>query len=47
MAVDERSRHELHRRLEETLGAEPAATLMAHLPPVGWAEVATKQDILD
>jgi hypothetical protein len=45
MAIDERARHELHRKLEEVLGAEEAATLMAHLPPVGWAEVATKHDL--
>lgn len=45
MAIDERARHELHRKLEEVLGAEEAATLMAHLPPVGWADVATKQDL--
>lgn len=46
MAIDERARHELHRKLEEVLGAEEAATLMAHLPPVGWADVATKRDFL-
>lgn len=45
MAIDERARHELHRKLEEILGAEEAATLMAHLPPVGWADVATKHDL--
>jgi hypothetical protein len=45
MAIDERSRHELHRKLEEVLGPEEAATLMSHLPPVGWADVATKQDL--
>lgn len=45
MAVDERARHELHRKLEEVLGPEEAATLMAHLPPVGWADVATKHDL--
>jgi hypothetical protein len=45
MAINERARHELHRRLEEVLGANEAATLMAHLPPVGWADVATKQDL--
>lgn len=45
MAIDERARHELHRKLEEVLGADEAATLMSHLPPVGWADVATKQDL--
>jgi hypothetical protein len=45
MAVDERSRHELHVRLEEILGPEVAATLMEHLPPAGWADVATKRDL--
>lgn len=44
MAVDERARHEPHRKLEEVLGPDQAATLMAHLPPVGWADVATKHD---
>jgi hypothetical protein len=45
MALDERSRHELFLRLEETLGPEAATTLMEHLPPVGWADVATKRDL--
>lgn len=45
MAVDERARHELRRKLEQVLGADEAATLMAHLPPVGWADVATKHDL--
>lgn len=45
MAIDERSRHELYARLEEVLGPEEAATLMEHLPPVGWADVATKRDL--
>lgn len=38
MAITEGHRHQLHRRLEEVLGAEEATTLMEHLPPVGWAE---------
>ena len=45
MVLDERSRHQLYLRLEETLGAEAASTLMEHLPPVGWADVATKRDL--
>jgi len=44
MAIDERSRHELHGRLDEVLGPDRADTLM-HLPPVGWADVATKHDL--
>jgi sulfite reductase beta subunit-like hemoprotein len=47
MAVDERSRHALFRRLAEVLGDEEASTLMEHLPPVGWADVATKRDLDD
>jgi hypothetical protein len=45
MVLDERSRHALHTRLEEILGPDEAATLMEHLPPVGWADVATKRDL--
>ncbi|MFP5319524.1 MAG: hypothetical protein ACLGI2_14680 [Acidimicrobiia bacterium] len=45
MSIDERSRHELFLRLEQVLGPEPASTLMEHLPPAGWADVATKHDV--
>ncbi len=47
MAIDERTRHQLFLRLEEVLGDEDANTLMEHLPPVGWADVATKSDLTD
>ncbi|MGH9037502.1 MAG: hypothetical protein ACRD0O_17230 [Acidimicrobiia bacterium] len=45
MALDERSRHELYLKLEELLGPESATALMEMLPPVGWADVATKRDL--
>jgi len=45
MSIDEQSRRELHDRLEEALGSAPAETLMASLPPQGWADVATKDDL--
>ncbi len=45
MPVDDRTRLNLHRRLDAMLGPEEADTLMAHLPPVTWNEVATKDDL--
>ena len=45
MAVTEESRYQLFQRLEELLGPEKVATLMELLPPVGWADVATKRDL--
>jgi len=45
MIISEHSRHELYTRLQEALGDEAATTLMEHLPPVGWADVATKRDL--
>ncbi len=45
MTVDERSRHELFGQLERALGPEAATTLMEYLPPVGWADIATKRDL--
>lgn len=43
MAIDERTRHALDQRLDEVLGADEAATLMAHLPPTGWGDVVTRE----
>jgi hypothetical protein len=43
MAVDERSRHRLYRKLEELLGAEEAGTLMDHLPPGGSSNLVTRE----
>ena len=45
MPVDERARHRLFDKLEAVLGTEEASILMEHLPPVGWADVATKHDL--
>ncbi len=45
MSIDERQRHELYEGLVEALGPERADTLMELVPPVGWADVATKQDL--
>ncbi|HSL58083.1 MAG TPA: hypothetical protein VK866_09605 [Acidimicrobiales bacterium] len=45
MDITDAQRHKLHQHLIENLGDEDAATLMAHLPPVGWADVATKTDL--
>jgi len=45
MPVDERARHLLYRKLEAVLGPEEAGTLMGHLPPAGWADIATKRDL--
>ena len=44
-AITERSRRDLYEHAEGTWGKETADTLMAHLPPVGWADVATKTDL--
>ena len=45
MTITEANRHQLHQALITALGEEEAATLMEHLPPVGWADVATKTDL--
>jgi hypothetical protein len=45
MPVDERSRHQLYRKLDELMGPQEATTLMELLPPSGWGDLATKRDI--
>ncbi|MGI8792605.1 MAG: hypothetical protein ACR2H3_05425 [Acidimicrobiales bacterium] len=45
MSVSEEARHELYLALEEVHGRSRATTLMSLLPPVGWADVATKRDL--
>lgn len=45
MSVTERQRHALHEWAKRVGDEEVAATLMELLPPVGWADVATKRDL--
>jgi hypothetical protein len=45
MPVDERTRRLMSAELVRVHGEEVADALMAHLPPVGWADVATKHDL--
>jgi hypothetical protein len=45
MAITDADRHRLHSKLQDVLGDDDAATLMSHLPPAGWADVATKADL--
>jgi len=46
MPVDERTRRVMTDGLVRALGEEVTDALMAHLPQVGWADVATKQDLV-
>ena len=45
MAITEQDRHHMLIALEAALGEEAAMTLAEHLPPVGWADVATRRDL--
>jgi hypothetical protein len=45
MAVDERGRLQLADVAKRAFGDEAGITLMELLPPVGWADVATKHDL--
>lgn len=45
MAISDHDRYEMHKWFEEQAGPEVAGTVMAHLPPVGWADVATRRDL--
>jgi hypothetical protein len=45
MTVDEWSRLQLADAAKRAFGDDAGITLMELLPPVGWADVATKQDL--
>ena len=44
-AISEHDRYELHKWLIDQAGEQVAETMMAHLPPAGWGDVATKRDL--
>lgn len=43
----EHERLEMYEALKEAIGVGPATTLVDSVPPFGWREVATKQDLRD
>jgi hypothetical protein len=45
VAIDERRRLALHEAARGTWGAEMAATFLEMLPPAGWGDVATRQQM--
>ena len=45
MSIDEARRLLLHDAARTAWGAEAALVLMEMLPPTGWADVATRQDL--
>lgn len=46
MAITGEARHELYLHFEESMGRRMASNLMELLPPEGWGDIATKQDVL-
>jgi|LauGreDrversion4_2_1035121.scaffolds.fasta_scaffold3248155_1 hypothetical protein len=46
MTFTQAQRTEMHQVLREKLTMTAADTLLEHLPPSGWADVATKTDLL-
>ena len=45
MSITNEDRYHLQERANEVLGEKEGTTLMELLPPVGWADVATKSDL--
>jgi hypothetical protein len=45
MALTEAMRHRLFEHFEQLMGPDEAEAMMELLPPVGWADVATRRDL--
>jgi hypothetical protein len=45
MSITQSQIFEMHEVLREKLGVNAADTLIEHLPPEGWSNVATKKDL--
>ena len=45
MSITEAQRFEMHQGLRNNLGEAVANTLMEHLPPSGWSDVARVKDL--
>ena len=45
LTIAEHDRWLLHNRLRDVIGSQEADILMEHLPPAGWNNLATKQDL--
>ena len=46
MALTHAQRTSMFNALAQAMGQDDAETLMEHLPPSGWANVATKEDLM-
>ena len=45
MTISESERLDMHLKLKDVLGEQVANTMINHLPPSGWSDVARKSDM--
>ena len=45
MTISESERLDMHLKLKDVLGEQVANTMINHLPPSGWTDVARKSDM--
>lgn len=45
MPTNDSARRELYTALEDTMGSNAADIMMDHLPPHGWRDLATRDDL--